>query len=56
MDDDVLVALAFPGKLIVADVGGANFVVHIWASSEEELTAWLPMANQIAASIRFIGE
>lgn len=53
MDGSALVALAFPGRLIVVDMGGASFVVHIWAASEEELAAWLPMATQIAASIRF---
>lgn len=57
LGDSALVALGFPGRLMVADAGaGASLVVHIWASSEEELTAWLPVASQIAASMRFTGE
>lgn len=57
LGNSALVSLGFPGRLMVADAGGgASLVIHIWASSEDELTAWLPVASQIAASMRFIGE
>jgi hypothetical protein len=54
MDGDALVALGFPGRLIAAELGGGTVLVHIWAVSDEELTAWLPTAMQLVGSIAFI--
>ncbi len=54
--DDPTLALAFPGTLTVAQVDGGFLIVHVWASDADELEAWLPMAEGVVSSIRFLRE
>jgi len=52
--DGAILALAFPGRLTVAQVGGGFLIVHVWAADAEELERWLPLAERLVASIRFL--
>ena len=54
--DAPLLALAFPGTLTVAQVDGGFLVVHVWAADADELEAWLPLAERVVSSIRFLAE
>lgn len=54
MSGEEVLALAFPSRLIVAQMDRDTLVVHIWAADEEGLAAWLPEATGIVASIRFL--
>ncbi len=54
--DTALLALAFPGTLTVAQVDGGLLIVHVWAADAEELEAWLPLAEGLVSSIRFLEE
>ncbi len=52
--DGALLTLAFPGTLTVAQVDGGLLIVHVRAADSEELEAWLPLAEGLVSSIRFL--
>lgn len=54
MGGDAVVALGFPSRLIAAELDGGTVLVHIWAATDEELSAWLPTAMQIVGTIAFL--
>jgi hypothetical protein len=54
--DAPILALAFPSTLTVALVDGGFLIVHVWAADADELEAWLPLAERVVSSIRFLGE
>jgi WD40-like Beta Propeller Repeat len=52
--DAPILALGFPGTLTVAQVDGGFLIVHVWAADADELEAWLPLAERVVSSIRFL--
>ena len=44
-----------PYRLLVADVDGKTVCVQIWARTEEDLAAWLPVAQEFVDSLHFVG-
>lgn len=47
------VLLNVPSRLIVADVDGWPIVIQVWASTEDDLAAWLPGATAFLDGIHF---
>jgi hypothetical protein len=48
------VVLSLPTRLTLVDVNGVTLLVAVWALSDDELAAWLPVATPIVDSIRFL--
>jgi hypothetical protein len=48
------VDLNVPSRLILVDFDGPAFAIQIWATTEDELSAWLPTAQTIIDSIEFV--
>ena len=46
--------LHVPSRLTVADVEGETVLVQIWAATEADLAAWIPVATPFVDSIHFI--
>ena len=44
-----------PSRLIVADIDGVTVMIQIWASTEDDLAAWMPDALRFVNSIHFVG-
>ena len=42
-----------PARLTVADVDGTTIFILVWARTPDELTRWLPVADEFVASFRF---
>jgi hypothetical protein len=40
-------------RLTLVDVDGVTFLVAVWARTDDDLAAWLPVATPIVDSIRF---
>ena len=47
------IIMTAPYRLIVADIDGVTVLVQIWSQTEEDLAAWLPVAQQFVDSIQF---
>jgi hypothetical protein len=43
-----------PSRLILVDFDGPSLAIQIWATTEDELSAWLPTAQTIIDSIEFV--
>jgi hypothetical protein len=48
------VGLQLPSRLILVDFDGPTLAIQVWATTEDELTAWLPTAETIIDSIVFV--
>jgi hypothetical protein len=48
--------LGFPYRLTMADVDGVPILVQIWARTDEDLAAWMPVATEFVDSIDFVEE
>ena len=48
--------LTIPSRLTVADIDGVTVFVLVWALTAEDLDAWLPEADGIIGSFRFLEE
>lgn len=51
---NVTLDLEFPSRLIVAQTHGGVIIVHIWAGTEDEFSAWLPRAVTFVESFEFV--
>lgn len=52
LDNYVLVNL--PSRLIVADIDGTTVFLLIWARTDADLLAWMPVADEFVDSIHFV--
>ena len=48
------VGVTWPGRLTVTEVEGTTIFIFVWARTQQELDAWLPVADGFVGSIHFV--